>query len=78
MQIDISPTLIQAIEAVATAESKSANDWIVGQLENGVVRAQKLAALRKNFDEEHRKESEAKNDNNFEEIMKIHQTWTGL
>jgi hypothetical protein len=78
MQIDISPTLIQAIEAVATAESTSANDWIVSQLENGVVRAQKLAALRRNFDEEQRKESEAKNDKTFEEIMKIHQTWTGL
>ena len=78
MQIDIPSTLIQAIEAVATAEGKSANDWIISQLENTVAQSQKLAANRRNFEEEQRKEWEAKSEKNFEEIMKIHQSWTGL
>ena len=78
MQIDIPSTLIQAIEAVATAEGKSANDWIISQLENTVAQSQKLAAERRNFEEEWRKEREANSDRNFEEMMKIHQSWTGL
>jgi hypothetical protein len=78
MQIDIPSILIQAIEDVARAEGKPANDWIISQLENAVAQSQKLAAERRNFEEERREEREVKIDKHFEEMTKIHQSWTGL
>jgi hypothetical protein len=71
VQIDIPSTLVQAIEAVARVEGKSTTDWIVSKLEHLVA----LAAERRNFEEEQRKEMEVRN---FEEMMKIHQSWMGL
>lgn len=76
--IQIPATLKAAIETVAAADGRSANDWIIGHLEDAVAQAQKLAAERRNFEEEQQIEKEAKSDKNFEQMMKIHQRWTGL
>lgn len=76
--IQVPATLKAAIETVAAADGRSTNDWIISQLENAVARSQKLAAERRNFEEEQQKEKEAKSENNFEAMMKIHQSYTGL
>ena len=76
--IQIPAALKAAIETVAAANGRSTNDWIIGRLENAVAQAQKLAAERRNFEEEQKKDKEAKSNKNFEEMMKIDQRWTGL
>jgi hypothetical protein len=71
--IKIPAALKAAIETVAAADGRSTNDWIIDQLENAVAQAQKLAAERRNFEEEQQKDKEAKSNKHFED-----QRWTGL
>jgi hypothetical protein len=70
--IQIPATLKTAIETVAAADGRSTNDWIIGQLENAVAQAQKLAPAKADFEEEQRKQAEARTEQRLNDLIDKH------